>query len=212
VGAGLFTYPSLMAADVLLYQANLVPVGEDQKQHLELTRDLAQRFNQRFGHLFEIPEPYIPEIGARIMSLEDASKKMSKSNPNQASYIAILDPPDVIRKKISRAVTDSGKEIKFDSLNKPEISNLMSIYAHCANMTLGEIENKYADAGGYGQFKKDLAEQVVTTLEPIQQRYHEIRSTGEIHDILRQGADRAAEVANDTLEKVKDMMGFLASR
>jgi tryptophanyl-tRNA synthetase len=119
VGTGLFTYPALMAADILLYNADLVPVGEDQKQHLELTRDLAHRFNQRFGQTFQIPEPFIPKVGGRIMSLDDASKKMSKSNPNPASFIALLDPPDVIRKKISRAVTDSGKEVKYDLANKP---------------------------------------------------------------------------------------------
>jgi tryptophanyl-tRNA synthetase len=208
VGAGLFAYPSLMAADILLYNTDLVPVGEDQKQHLELTRDLAGRFNGRFGETFRIPEPYIPEVGARIMSLDDASKKMSKSNPNPGSYIAMLDEPDVIRKKISRATTDSGREVKFDPKEKPEVSNLMSIYSHCADMTLAEIEAKY-EGQGYGAFKKDLAEVVVAALEPIQQRYREIRSSGELHDVLRQGAERAAAVADKTARDVKERMGFL---
>lgn len=208
VGAGLFTYPALMAADILLYNADLVPVGDDQKQHLEITRDLAHRFNQRYGEQFVIPDPYIPQVGARIMSLDDASKKMSKSNPNPGSYIALLDEPDVIRKKISRAVTDSGREIKFDSANKPEVSNLMSIYSHCANLGIAEIEAKY-DGQGYGPFKKDLAEAVVATLEPLQQRYKEIRSSGELKAILRQGAEQAAEIANRTVREVKEKMGFV---
>jgi tryptophanyl-tRNA synthetase len=208
VGAGLFTYPSLMAADILLYQTNLVPVGEDQKQHLELTRDLAGRFNHRYGETFYIPEPLIPKVGARVMSLDDASKKMSKSNPNAGSYIALLDSPDVIRKKISRAVTDSGREVKYDVQNKPEISNLMAIYTACSGFTLAEIEAKY-EGQGYGQFKKDLAEQVVTALEPIQQRYHQIRASGELKQILANGAERARAVAAQTIREVKEKMGFV---
>ncbi|MBP1962580.1 tryptophan--tRNA ligase [Paenibacillus aceris] len=208
VGAGLFTYPSLMAADILLYNADLIPVGDDQKQHLELTRDLANRFNNRFGDMFVMPQPYMPEIGARIMSLDDASKKMSKSSPNAGSYIAMLDDPAVIRKKLSRAVTDSGREVKYDPQNKPEVSNLISIYSHFAEMSVVEIEAKY-DGQGYGPFKKDLAEQIVAVLEPIQQRYQEIRKSGEIFDILRKGAKEAAEVADQTLLEVKKRMGFV---
>ncbi|UJF32316.1 tryptophan--tRNA ligase [Paenibacillus hexagrammi] len=208
VGAGLFTYPSLMAADILLYNADLIPVGDDQKQHLELTRDLAHRFNNRFGDYFTMPEPYMPEVGARIMSLDDASKKMSKSNPNPGSYIAMLDEPSVIRKKISRAVTDSGREVKYDPQNKPEVSNLISIYSHFADMSVAEIEAKY-EGQGYGPFKKDLAEHLVAVLEPIQQRYREIRASGEIFDILKKGAEEAAEVANATLLEVKKRMGFV---
>jgi tryptophanyl-tRNA synthetase len=208
VGAGLFTYPSLMAADILLYNADLVPVGDDQKQHLELTRDLAQRFNQRYGDTFVIPEPYTPKVGARIMSLDDASKKMSKSNPNQGSFIALLDPPDVVRKKISRAVTDSGREVKFDPQHKPEVSNLLSIYAQCSDLTIAEIEALY-EGQGYGPFKKELAERVVGLLEPLQRRYHEIRESGEIYDILRRGAGRAAEQAEQALRVAKEKMGFL---
>ncbi|MBD2861571.1 tryptophan--tRNA ligase [Paenibacillus oceani] len=208
VGAGLFTYPALMAADILLYNADLVPVGDDQKQHLEITRDLAHRFNKRFGEQFIVPEPYIPQVGARIMSLDDASKKMSKSNPNPGSSIALLDEPDVIRKKISRAVTDSGREIKYDPANKPEVSNLMSIYSHCADLSIAEIEAKY-DGLGYGPFKKDLAEAVVGALEPLQQRYRDIRSSGELRTILRQGAEQASVIANETLRGVKEKMGFV---
>lgn len=208
VGAGLFTYPSLQAADILLYDPDLIPVGEDQKQHIELARDLAHRFNQRFGDTFKLPEPYIPEVGARIMSLDDASKKMSKSNPNPGSYIAMLDTPDVISKKISRAVTDSGREVKYDPVNKPEISNLMSIYTNCSDLSLAEIEAKYAGLG-YGQFKKDLTEAIVATLAPIQQRYKEIRASGQMYDVLRKGAEKAAAVATPKLREVREKMGFV---
>ncbi|KHL92619.1 tryptophanyl-tRNA synthetase [Paenibacillus sp. IHB B 3415] len=211
VGAGLFVYPSLMAADILVYNADLVPVGEDQKQHLELTRDLAGRFNHRFGDFFTIPEPYIPEVGARIMSLDDGTKKMSKSDPNAGSRIGLLDPPDVIRKKISRATTDSGREVVFDPANKPEISNLMSIYAECSGMSLQQIADKY-EGQMYGGFKKDLGEVIVALLEPIQQRYHEIRSSGTLGDILAQGAESARSSAARTLEGVKERMGFLPYR
>ncbi|GIP54707.1 tryptophan--tRNA ligase [Paenibacillus vini] len=208
VGAGLFVYPALMAADILIYNADLVPVGEDQKQHLELTRDLAGRFNHRFGEYFTIPEPYIPKVGARIMSLDDASNKMSKSNPNAGSAIYLLDSPADIRKKISRATTDSGREVKFDPANKPEVSNLITIYSQCSGLSVAEVEQRY-EGQMYGPFKKDLAEVVVGTLEPIQQRYREIRESGEIRDILRQGAERASEMAEKTLRDVQNVMGFL---
>lgn len=211
VGAGLFVYPSLMAADILVYNADLVPVGEDQKQHLELTRDLAGRFNHRFGEFFTIPEPYIPEVGARIMSLDDGTKKMSKSDPNPGSRINLLDPPDVIRKKISRATTDSGREVVFDQAGKPEISNLMSIYAECSGMSLQQIADQY-EGQMYGGFKKELAEVVVALLEPIQQRYQDIRSSGMLSDILAQGAENARMNAARTLEGVKERMGFLPAR
>jgi len=208
VGAGLFVYPSLMAADILLYNADLVPVGDDQKQHLELTRDLAHRFNTKFGQQFTIPEPFIPKVGARIMSLDDASKKMSKSNPNPGSYIALLDTPDEIRKKIARATTDSGREVKFDPANKPEISNLMTIYTNCSQLSLQDIERLY-DGQGYGQFKKDLAEHVVSVIEPLQQKYRDIRESGDIRKFLRDGAERVNVVAEKTLSEVKAKMGFL---
>jgi tryptophanyl-tRNA synthetase len=208
IGAGLFTYPSLMAADILLYNADLVPVGNDQKQHIELTRDLAHRFNTRFGELFKMPEPYIPEIGARIMALDDASKKMSKSSPIPGSYIALLDPPDVVRKKISRAVTDSGSEVRYDPDNKPAVSNLIGIYAHSSGMSVQEIEAKYAGQG-YGAFKKDLAEAVAALLEPLQRRYREIRESGELAGILRKGAEEASAIAEPMLKEAKRKMGYL---
>ncbi|KZV13532.1 trytophanyl-tRNA synthetase, partial [Dorcoceras hygrometricum] len=208
VGAGLFVYPSLMAADILLFNADLVPVGDDQKQHLELTRDIAGRFNHRFGEFFKLPEPYIPEVGARIMSLDDASKKMSKSNPNEGSYIALLDPPDVIRKKISRATTDSGREVKYDPVNKPEVSNLIGIYSQLGGLSIAEVEQRY-EGQMYGPFKKDLAEVVVSVLEPLQQRYKDIRESGEIRNILREGAERAEAVAAKNLKEIQHLMGFL---
>ncbi|MGG3281640.1 tryptophan--tRNA ligase [Paenibacillus solani] len=211
VGAGLFVYPALMAADILLYNANLVPVGDDQKQHLEITRDLAARFNHRFGNYFNIPEPFIPEVGARIMSLDDASKKMSKSNPVEGSYIAMLDTPDQIRKKISRATTDSGAEVRYDPAAKPEVSNLMSIYSECAGLSLQEVQARF-EGKMYGAFKKELGEVVVAALEPIQNRYYEIRQTGEIHDILAKGAEQAQKKATQILDGVKDKMGFLAPK
>lgn len=208
VGAGLFVYPALMVADILLYNADLVPVGEDQKQHLELTRDIAGRFNSRFGEYFTIPDPYIPEVGARIMSLDDASKKMSKSNPNAGSLIALLDAPDVIRKKISRATTDSGSEVKYDPANKPEVSNLITIYSQCTGISIPEVEARY-EGLMYGPFKKDLAEAVVGLLEPMQQRYRDVREFGELRSILSQGAERASETAEKTLKEVQRLMGFL---
>lgn len=211
IGAGLFVYPSLMAADILVYNADLVPVGEDQKQHLELTRDLANRFNHRYGEYFTVPDPYIPEVGARIMSLDDASKKMSKSNPNPGSYISLLDAPADIRKKISRATTDSGSEVRFDPVNKPEVSNLITIYSQCSEIPVAEVERLY-EGKMYGTFKKDLAEVVVGVIEPLQQRYREIRESGEIFDILAQGAERASEMAEQTLTDVQRMMGFIAKR
>ncbi|MGZ9585388.1 tryptophan--tRNA ligase [Paenibacillus marinisediminis] len=211
IGTGLFVYPTLMAADILLYQSDLVPVGDDQKQHLELTRDLANRFNSRFGDTFRIPEPYFPKVGARIMSLDDASKKMSKSSPNPGSFIALLDDPAVIRKKISRAKTDSEAIVKYDPVNKPEISNLMSIYSHTAGLSIAEIEAKY-EGLMYGPFKKDLAEQVATFIEPLQQRYREVRQSGELHDVLKQGAERAREAAEKTLDEVKRRMGYVMPR
>jgi tryptophanyl-tRNA synthetase len=208
IGAGLFVYPSLMAADILLYNTNLVPVGDDQKQHLELTRDLAGRFNYRYGDTLVIPEPFIPKVGARIMSLEDGTKKMSKSSPNAGSLIALLDSPDEIRKKISRAKTDLGREVMFDVQNKPEVSNLMTIYAQCSGQTIEQVQTTY-EGQGYGAFKKDLAEVVVQVLEPIQSKYADIRSSGEIRQILRDGAEHAGAVAEATLRQVKEAMGFL---
>ncbi len=208
VGAGLFVYPSLMAADILLYQAGLVPVGDDQRQHLELTRDLAIRMNNRFGELFTVPDGYIPPVGKRVMSLDDASKKMSKSNPNPGSYIALLDSPDVLRKKLSRAVTDSGREVQYHPEEKPEVSNLISIYAACAGVSIEDVVRRF-EGQGYGNFKKELADVVVTLLEPIQKKYRDIRESNDLRVILRDGAARASEVADKTLNQLKERMGFL---
>jgi tryptophanyl-tRNA synthetase len=208
VTAGLFTYPALMAADILLYQTHLVPVGEDQKQHLELTRDVAERFNNKYGETFVIPQPMIPQVGGRIMSLEDPTKKMSKSDASAGAYISMLDEPDVIRKKISRAVTDSGREVKYDVENKAAISNLLTIYSLCSGKSIPEVEAMY-EGKGYGPFKKDLAEVVVSVLEPIQQRYRELLASGAVVDILREGAERAQELSSATLRDVKQKLGFL---
>jgi len=208
VTAGLFTYPALMAADILLYQTNLVPVGEDQKQHLELTRDIAIRFNNRFGDTFAVPNPYIPKVGGRIMSLEDPTKKMSKSDASTGGYISMLDEPDVIRKKIARAVTDSGREVRYDEENKPAVSNLLSIYALCADKTITEVEAMY-EGQGYGPFKKDLAEVVVETLRPVQTRYQELLHSSALDDALSQGAARAREKGSATLRDVKEKLGFV---
>lgn len=208
IGAGLFVYPALMAADILIYNADLVPVGDDQKQHLELTRDLATRFNSRYGEYFTLPEPFIPKVGARVMALDDPTVKMSKSSPNAGSYITLLDDPKLIRKKISRATTDSGGDVRFDPTEKPGISNLMAIYSQFSGLTLAEIEKKY-EGEMYGTFKKELAEVVVGFIEPLQQRYHDIRQSGELTSILAQGAERAREEASKTIKEVRHLMGFL---
>ncbi len=208
VTAGLFTYPALMAADILLYQTDLVPVGDDQKQHLELARDIASRFNNRFGQTFVVPEPMIPKVGGRIMSLEDPEKKMSKSDESQGAYISMLDDPNIIRKKIARAVTDSGREVHYDVEHKPAVSNLMTIYALCSNLSISDVEAKFSGQG-YGPFKKELADVLVAVLEPIQIRYKKLIETNEIDDILREGGKRAKEKCSATLAEVKQKFGFL---
>jgi len=210
VTAGLFTYPALMAADILLYQTTLVPVGDDQKQHLELTRDIAERFNKQFGETFAIPKPYIPKIGGRIMSLEDPTKKMSKSDESAGAYISMLDAPDVIRKKVLRAVTDSEREVRYDEEAKPAISNLLTIYSLFADKSISDLEQQYGGQG-YGPLKKDLAEVMVAKLEPIQQRYQELLASSELEEILREGAERAQEKSASTLRAVKEKFGFLVS-
>jgi len=208
VSSALFTYPALMAADILLYQATHVPVGDDQKQHVELTRDLANRFNNRYGETFTVPEPIIQETGARIMGLDDPSSKMSKSNPNASSYILMLDEPAVIRKKFSRAVTDSDMSVRYDWENKPAVSNLIEIYSVFSGMDIPAVE-KHFEGQGYGNFKKEIAEVVISKLEPIQQKFHDIVNSSELDAILRDGAERAAAVANETLTKAKQNMGLL---
>ncbi len=208
VTAGLFTYPALMAADILLYQTDLVPVGEDQKQHLELSRDIALRFNNKYGETFIVPDPMIPKVGGRIMSLEQPTKKMSKSDESSGAYISMLDKPDVIRKKISRAVTDSDRYVRYDEAEKPAISNLMTIYALCTDQTIEDVEHHF-EGQGYGPFKKELAEAVVATLEPIQKRYYELVESGEVVTILKQGAERATAACAPTLRLVKERLGFV---
>lgn len=203
--AGLFDYPVLMASDILLYQTDLVPVGEDQKQHLELTRDVAIRFNRDFGEAFRVPQPFIPKVGARIMSLDDASKKMSKSDENPSGSIFMLDDADTITKKIKRAVTDSGTELRFDE-SRPAINNLLTIYHLLSGKTHNEVEAHF-EGKGYGQFKAELAETTVEFLRPFQERFQAI-SDDELEAILLRGANHAREVASKTVTEVKAMMGL----
>ena len=207
VSVGLFTYPVLMAADILLYQTDYVPVGEDQKQHLELTRDLANRFNQRFGQTFKIPEPRIEKVGARIMALDNPTKKMSKSAKTGGNNIAVLDDPSVIKKKLMRAVTDSENEIRYDPENKPGVSNLLTILSLLAGKSIQELERAYSGQG-YGRLKQDVVDVVVGELAPIRERYEEIRKSGEVESVLAKGAERATEVAGETLRTVKRKMGI----
>ncbi|MDK2823982.1 MAG: tryptophanyl-tRNA synthetase [Clostridia bacterium] len=207
VSGGLLTYPALMAADILLYSTDFVPVGEDQKQHLEITRDIAQRFNYRYGEIFKIPEIKIPKLGARVMSLQDPTKKMSKSDENENAFISMLDEPKVIEKKIKRAQTDSEASVHYDKENKPGISNLMSIYSACSGKSLEELEELYKGKG-YGEFKKDLAQVVIQTLQPIQERYKSLINSTELDDILNEGAKKANQVANQMMARVEEAMGL----
>ncbi|TKC18283.1 tryptophan--tRNA ligase [Robertmurraya kyonggiensis] len=207
VVAGLLTYPPLMVGDILLYSTNLVPVGEDQKQHLELTRDIAERFNKKYNDIFTIPEVRIPKEGARVMSLQDPLKKMSKSDPNQKSFISLLDDPKQIEKKIKSAVTDSEGIVKYDKENKPGISNLLSIYSIFAGKSIAEIEQEY-EGKGYGDFKGDLATVVVGALEPIQKKYYELIDSPELDAILDRGAEKANAVASKMLKKMEKAMGL----
>ncbi|MGB3570307.1 MAG: tryptophan--tRNA ligase [Priestia megaterium] len=207
VSAGLLTYPPLMAADILLYNTDLVPVGEDQKQHLELTRDLAERFNKKYNDIFTIPEVRIPKVGARVMSLQDPTKKMSKSDPNQKAFITLLDDAKTIEKKIKSAVTDSEGIVRYDKENKPGISNLLSIYSILANKSIEDIEAMY-EGKGYGDFKADTAKVVAEALAPIQERYYELVDSRELDDILDQGADKANATANKMLRKMRNAMGI----
>ncbi|WP_413310195.1 tryptophan--tRNA ligase [Bacillus sp. 1P10SD] len=207
VSASLLTYPPLMAADILLYNTDLVPVGEDQKQHMELTRDLAERFNKKYNDILTVPEISIPKVGARIMSLQEPTKKMSKSDPNQKSFITPLDDPKQIIKKIKSAVTDSDGIVKFDKENKPGVSNLLSIYSILAKKPIAEIEEMYIGKG-YGDFKGDLADVVVNVFKPIQEKYYNLMESSELDDILDRGAEKANIVANKTLKKMENAMGL----
>lgn len=204
-GVGLFTYPILMASDILLYQTDLVPVGKDQKQHLELTRDLAERFNRDFGETFVVPEPYIPKVGASIASLADPAKKMSKSDENANGAIFLLDDADTITKKIKKAVTDSGTEIKFDE-TRPAINNLLTIYQLMTGKTPAECEANF-EGKGYGALKGELAEAVIEFLRPFQERIKEFDDAS-LAKILADGASKANEVARETLAKVYANVGL----
>lgn len=207
VSAGLLTYPPLMVADILLYNTDIVPVGDDQKQHLELTRDLAERFNKKYNDIFTIPEVRIPKVGARVMSLQDPTRKMSKSDANSKGFISLLDEPKVIEKKIKSAVTDSEGIVKFDVANKPGISNLLSIYSILGGLSIEEIEQKY-EGKGYGDFKSDLAEVVINALKPLQDRYYELIDSAELDEILDKGAEKANRTANKMLRKMENAMGL----
>ena len=208
VPAGLLTYPPLMGADILLYQTNLVPVGDDQKQHLEITRDLAQRFNRVYGEdVFTIPEILLGQDGTRVMSLQEPTKKMSKSDDNQTATVYLLDTPKDIEKKIKRAQTDSDNAVRYDREAKPGISNLMDIFAALTDKSHEEIEKAYAGQG-YGTFKKDVAEATISVLEPIQKRYAELIDTPELDVILTKGAEKAREKASKTYEAVMKAMGL----
>ena len=207
INAGLFTYPALMAADILLYQADLVPVGEDQRQHLEITRDLAERFNKLYGETFVVPNPYVRKASARIMGLQDPTSKMSKSATNLNDVIFLEDEPEVILKKFKKAVTDSENKVKFDPENKPGVSNLMQIYSAINGKSMEEIESEF-EGKGYGDFKAEVAHVVVETIRPIQERYNELLNSAELDEILDKGAEEANKAANKTLRKMKNAVGL----
>lgn len=212
INVGLFDYPVLMAADILLYQSEMVPVGADQKQHLELTRDLANRWNNRFdGEIFKVPEPFIPPTtsGGRIMSLQDPLSKMSKSDENKNNFIGLLDDPKTIIKKFKKATTDSETEIRYDLENKPGVSNLLTIYSVISGLPIPEVE-KHFEGKMYGHLKVELGELVAEYLNPIQTRFHEIRDDEtELKRILAQGAEQAREQAQKTLKDVHEAIGFV---
>jgi tryptophanyl-tRNA synthetase len=210
VTTGLFTYPVLMAADILLYDTHFVPVGNDQKQHLELTRDIAVRFNNRFGETFVVPEPLISKVeeGARIMALDDPTLKMSKSNPNEHSKITMLDSPAKIKKSIMKATTDSEGIIRYDRDSKPGISNLLTIYSQFSGKSISELELQYSGEG-YGALKKDLVEVVQVEIAKVQDTYNKVLESGEIYDILKAGRERATEISSEVLERVKEKVGFV---
>jgi tryptophanyl-tRNA synthetase len=208
IGVGLFTYPILQAADILVYQAAQVPVGEDQRQHLELTRDLAQRFNARFGDTFLVPEPYIMKATGKILDLQDPTAKMSKSSDSQAGVIDLLDEAGSIAKKVKRAVTDTETEVRFDEQAKPGVSNLLTIYSVLSEQPIADLEAAYSGKG-YGALKSDLAELVVGFTTPLRERTNEWLSGKALDDVLADGAARARKVAGETLERAYDAVGFV---
>jgi tryptophanyl-tRNA synthetase len=207
IPAGLLTYPPLMAADILLYHTELVPVGADQKQHLELTRNLAERFNNKYGTVFTMPEPYIPPVGARIMSLAEPTKKMSKSDKNKKGTIFTLDSEKDIVKKIKSAITDDEASIRYDREHKPGVSNLLDIFSLCSGKSIEELVRTY-QGKGYGEFKTDVAEAVVSMLTPIQDRYQNLIESSELDEVLDEGAEKAYAIARKTLNQVYKTMGM----
>ncbi len=207
VSVGLFDYPVLMAADILLYGTTEVPVGDDQKQHVELARDIAERFNAKFGQTFVLPEPKIPSVGSRIMSLQEPTKKMSKSDTNQYGAIGLLDSVDMVREKIARAVTDSERTIAYDK-NRPGVFNLVEIYSQLSGKTPAEVETEY-EGKGYKEFKLGLTEVVIGFLEPFQRRFSELRKSGEVETILKQNGQRAYELSHPRVVDVYGKVGFV---
>ncbi len=209
VSAGLFSYPVLMAGDILLYQTTVVPIGDDQRQHLELTRDVAERFNQRFGETFVVPEGEYPEVGARIKNLQEPERLMSTTRGAPQGVVRMIDPPDVIRKKFKSAVTDSGRDVRHAPDEKPGVSNLIEILSVATGDPIATIEARYGDSG-YGQFKEDVGEAVVALLDPVQRRYEELRSDeAELRRLLAVGADKAREASAQMLELMYERMGFV---
>jgi len=209
VSAGLFTYPVLMAGDILLYQTDIVPIGDDQRQHLELTRDIAERFNQRYGETFVVPRGVYPEEGARIKNLQEPDRLMSTTRGAPQGVVRMIDEPDVIRKKFKTAVTDSERDVRHDPENKPGVSNLIEIMAVATGSSIGDIESRY-DGAGYGQFKEDVGEAVVALLTPIQERYEALRADErELQRLLAVGAEKARRASQPTLERMYDAMGFV---
>lgn len=208
-GAGLFVYPALMAADILLYDTHTVPVGEDQKQHLELTRTIARRFNNAYGSMFVVPDPYIGRQGARIMALDDPKKKMSKSSSSKQSYISLMDSDDQISQKIKRAVTDSGKDINYDPNKKPAISNLLDIYSEISGQSVKDIEKKFLGRG-YGDFKKELAEVVVEGIRPIREKINDILINQKdfLVKTLQDGANKAADISSKKIAMVRKILNM----
>ncbi|UTH14451.1 tryptophan--tRNA ligase [Macrococcus equipercicus] len=207
IPAGLLTYPPLMAADILLYSTDLVPVGEDQKQHLELTRDLAARFNQRYNDIFTMPEIRMPKVGGRVMSLQEPTKKMSKSDTNTKGFISLLDTPSAVAKKIKSAVTDSDGTVKYDKEHKPGVSNLLSIYSIITETPISDLEAKY-DGKGYGEFKSDLADVMVQFITQFQEKYNYYMESAELDAILDRGAEKASLKASKMLKKMENAMGL----
>ena len=209
VSAGLFTYPVLMAGDILLYQTDIVPIGDDQRQHLELSRDIAERFNARFGDTFMVPRGVYPEVGARIMDLQEPGNKMSTTGGSPLGTVRVLDEPDVVRRKFKTAVTDSGRDLRYDPAGKPGVSNLIEILSVATGEPIPAIEARY-DGAGYGTFKDDVAEAVVELLTPIQERYRALRADeAELRRLLALGADKAREASAPTLAAMYERMGFV---